>query len=144
MNKTKHNINKKRPCTTTLKMNLLSSLCSYLVFFSFVPSSLSLSLSLSLSVSLCLSLSLSLSVSVSVWCCGHVVVVCCGVSCCVVLCCVVVCVRCGVWCVVCDTLKNSVCPLNTSPCVRSKRPRVYWHHAQFQHVRVVPAKTGTF
>ena len=41
---------------------------------------------------------------------------------CVVLCCVlwVVCVRCGVWCVVCD---------NTSPCVRSIRPRVYQHHA---------------
>ena len=30
---------------------------------------------------------------------------------------------------VCDTLKNP-CPLNTSPCVRSKRPCVYRHHAQ--------------
>ena len=85
------------------------------------------------------------------------VVLCCVVLCCVVLCCVVLCcvalrcvalrcvalrcvalrcvaLRCVVLCcvvcgVVCDTLKNPVCPLNTSPCVRSKRPRVYRHHA---------------
>ena len=48
----------------------------------------------------------------------------------------VVCVVCGVWCVwcvvcgLCDTLKKPVCPLNTSPCVRSERLRVYRHHAQ--------------
>ena len=53
----------------------------------------------------------------------------CCVSCCAVVCrwfcvvsCVVVCVRCGEWC---DTLKNAVCPLKTSPCVCSKLPRVY-------------------
>ena len=69
-----------------------------------------------LSVSLCLCLSVSVFVR------------CCGCGCCVLLCvvsCVVVwCVCgvvCGVWCV--------VCPLSTSPCVRSKRPRVYRHHA---------------
>ena len=80
---------------------------------------------------LCLSLSLSMHVSVSVCCCGRVAVECCGVSCCVVSC-VVVCVRCGVWC---DTLKNPACPLNTSPCVRPKRPRLYRHHAHMlKHV----------
>ena len=34
--------------------------------------------------------------------------------------------RCLLWCV---TLKTSVCAFNTSPCVRSKRPRVYRQHA---------------
>ena len=56
-----HYATKRRPCTTTLKMNLLSSLAMSLLFhllFSLCP---------------CL-LSLSLSVSVSVWCCGGVVV----------------------------------------------------------------------
>ena len=89
---------------------------------------------------LCLCLSLSLSP------CGVVVVMCCVVLCCVnvcvVLCCVVcvVCVVCVNVCVnvcvlVCDTLRNSVCPLNTSTCVRSERPRVYRHHAHmFQHM----------
>ena len=39
-------------------------------------------------------------------------------------------------CVVCDSLKKkTLCPLNASPCVRSKRPRLYGHHAHtFQHV----------
>ena len=48
-----------------------------------------------------------------VWCCCCVVVLWlwCGVSCCV-RCCGVV--WCAVWCVVCDTLKNPVCPFNTS------------------------------
>ena len=58
--------------------------------------------------------------SVSVWFCGRVVVVCCGVSCCVVSC-VVMCAVCGmVW-----RAENPVSPLNTSPYVRPKRPRVY-------------------
>ena len=39
---------------------------------------------------------------------------------------VVVVSREGVWC---DTLKKTVCPSKTSPCVRPKRPRVYRHHA---------------
>ena len=93
-------------------MNLLSS------FFSLLLSCL-----LSLPSPLCLCLSLSLSpcglVVVLLWC----VVVCHVVSCCVVLCCVLSCVVLRVRCVVCDTLKNPVCPLNTSPCVHSKRPR---------------------
>ena len=95
---------------------------------------------ISLLFSSCLRLlSLSLSVSVFVRCCGRVVVVFC------VLCCGVLCVRCGVWCVVCDTLKN--------PCVHSTRPSVYVHKTSpcvpapranvLQHVRVVPAYTGT-
>ena len=99
----------------------------------------------SLSVSvffLCLSLSLSLSPCDVVLCCVVLccVVLCCVVLCCVVfvlclccvcvmLCCVVVCVRCAVCGVRCDTLKNPVCPLKTSPCVCSKRLRVYGHHA---------------
>ena len=88
----------------------LFTLHSALVLSSSLSSPL---LSLS-SVSVCPCLSLSPCVVVVV-----VVVSC---VCRVVLCCVV-------WCVVCDTLKNSVCPLNTSPCVRSKRTRVYQHHA---------------
>ena len=42
---------------------------------------------------------------------------------------------------------NPVCPLNTSLCVRSKRPREYRHHAHTRFntcVRVVPENTGTF
>ena len=102
-------------------MNLLSSLFSCLAFFSFVSSSHSVSVFfLCLSVSVCLCLSLSPCAVVVV------LLLCCGVSCCVVLC-LVLC--CGVvWCVVCDTLKNPVCSSNTSPYVRSKRPRVYRHH----------------
>ena len=42
--------------------------------------------------------------------------------------CLVLCVWCV--CVWCDTLKKPVCPLHTSPCVRSIRLRVYRHHAQ--------------
>ena len=33
------------------------------------------------------------------------------------------------WCVWCGTMKNPVCPSKTLPCVHSKRPRVYRHHA---------------
>ena len=45
--------------------------------------------------------------------------------------CVVWCVwLCVVWCLLwCGTLKTSVCAFNTSPCVRSKCPRVYRQHA---------------
>ena len=41
---------------------------------------------------------------------------------------------------------HSVCPLNTSPCVRSKRHRVCGHHAHMGKpcVRVVPVHMGTF
>ena len=106
------------------------SLFSCLVVSSFVFSSLVFSLLFRLLSSpgpCLLSLSLSVSVSFSVWCCV------CDVLCFVVFCCVVcVCVLCVLMCVcvlVCDTLRNSVCPLNTSPCVRSKRHRVYRHHA---------------
>ena len=73
-------------------------------------------------------------------------VVCCvSVKCCVreMLCacwlCVLVCVGvcwcvlcgvCVVWCLLwCGMLKTSVCAFNTSPCVRSKCPRVYQQHA---------------
>ena len=100
------------------------SLFSCLVLSSFVFSSLLFSRSSSVFSPLpvpvfflCLCLSLSLSP--------------CGVVCRDVLCFVdVVCVVCVNVCVlVCDTLRNSVCPLNTSPCVRSKRPRVSRHHA---------------
>ena len=87
-----HCANKKRPYTTTLKMNILSSL----VLSCLLLSSLLLSC-------LCSSVFSSLFVSVSVRCFGV-----------------------SAWCgVVC----GAVCPLNTSPCVRSKRPRVYRHHA---------------
>ena len=77
---------------------------------------------LSFSVSLCLSLSLSvflcLCVSVSVWCCVAV------------LCCVLCCVVCVVWCVA--RLGTQKKP----PCVDSKRPRVYRHHAHMcYHMR---------
>ena len=112
---------------------LLSCLVlSSLVFSSLVsplPSCLSLSLSLSLSV----------SVSISKWWCGRVVVLCC------VLCCGVCAVWCVVWCVLCGTLKT--------PCVHSKRARVYVQtspcvpapraHVE-THVRVVPVHTGKF
>ena len=68
---------------------------------------------------LCLSLCVSVCVCVGV----------CGVWSCVV--CVVWCVwLCVVWCLLwCGTLKTSVCAFNTSPCVRSKRSRVYRQHA---------------
>ena len=56
-------------------------------------------------------------VSVCVWCVCRCVCVCVCVSC--------VC-RCLLWC---GTLKTSVCAFNTSPCVRSKCPRVYRQHA---------------
>ena len=86
--------------------------------------SLSLSLSLFLSVSLSFCLSLSLCLSVSVWCC---VLWCCVVC---VLCCVLCCVVCVVWCVA--RLGTQKKP----PCVDSKRPRVYRHHAHMcYHMR---------
>ena len=105
------------------------SLFSCLVLSSFVFSSLVFYLLFRLlsSPGCCLlSLSLSVSVSFSVWCCGR------NVLCCVVFCCVVLCV------LVCDTLRNSVCPLNTSPCVPAPRAHVS------THVRVVPVQTGRF
>ena len=50
----------------------------------------------------------------------------CVLGVCVRVCvCVLVCVR----VVVCGTLKTPVCAFNTSPCVRSKCPRVYRQHA---------------
>ena len=99
----------------------------------FLSLSLSVSLFLSLllssfSVSLCLCLSLSLCLSVSVS-------VLCGV--CVVLWCVLVCVV--LWCVVmcgCVWCGVPVCTFKTPPCVGSKRPRVYRHHAHMcYHMR---------
>ena len=55
------------------------------------------------------------------WCVGV------GVCWCVLWWCVWLCV---VWCLLwCGTLKTSVCAFNTSPCVRSKRSRVYRQHA---------------
>ena len=75
--------------------------------------------------------------------------VCCACGVCCVLCvwCVVCVVRVVVvivvvWCVVvfgvwCGTQKKP-------PCVDSKRPRVYRHHARMcQNMRVVPVHTGT-
>ena len=69
-----HYINKKRPCTTTLKMNVLSSLV-----LSFLSSSVFSPLPVPVFF-LCLCLSVSLSP------CGVVVVMCCVLLCCV--CCV--------------------------------------------------------
>ena len=92
--------------------------------------------SLLLSCLLCL-LSLSLSFFVSACLCLRVLLrsCCCGVLWCVMLCCVLccgVCARCVVWC---GALKNPVRPLNTSPCVRPKRPHVSRHHAHMlKHV----------
>ena len=101
---------------------------SFLVLSSLLFSCLVLSLSLSLSVSvlfLCLSLFLSVSVSVSLCLCFRVCMVLC------VLCCVVCCVVCCVW--------WCVARLGTQkkpPCVDSKRPRVYRHHAHMcYHMR---------
>ena len=99
------------------------------LFFSCLVLSCLVYLSLSLSVSLCFCLSVSLSLSPcgGVWCLCCVVccVVWCGVCCvlCVLVCVVCVCLWCvvvfGVWC---GTQKKP-------PCVESKRPRVYQHHA---------------
>ena len=86
-------------------------LLSCLVFSFLLLSSLFFSclVSLSLSLSVSLSLSLFLSVSVSVWCC--------------VLCCVV-------WCVA------RLGTQKTPPCVDSKLPSVYRHHAHMcYHMR---------
>ena len=113
---------------SSLRILVLSRLLlSCLVLSSFVFSSLvyplpSSLLSLSLS-SFPVSLSLSLSLSylrVVVWSC-----------CCVVLCLVLWCVCGVVYSVVCVVwhAENPVCPFKTCPCVRSKRPRVYRHHA---------------
>ena len=83
---------------------------------------LSLFLCFSLSVSLCFCLSVSVSVWWCVVSCG-LCAVCCACWCGVVLWCVVVF---GVWC---GTQKKP-------PCVDSKRPRVYRHHARmYQNMR---------
>ena len=136
----KHSINKERARTTTLKINLLSSLFSFvlscLLLSSVVLSCLSFHLLFSLSLCL-LSLSLSLSVS-------PCDVVCCGVWC------VCVCLVC-VWCVfgvrhtektveksLCGFRHAPVCTFKTRPCMPAPRAHV------FQHVRVVPVHTGTF
>ena len=98
-------------------LSIFSCLVSSSLFFScllFYFLVLSFFLCISVSLCFCLSLSLSVSVSVSVWCC----VLCC-VLCCIVLCCV-----CGVvWCVA------RLGTQKTPPCVDSKRPHVYRHHA---------------
>ena len=102
-----------------------SSLFCCVVFFSFVSSSLVFSLLFRLRFSLCPCLLSLSSSSVSVCLClslSPCVVVCCSL--CVVLCCVLFCVV--WWCVVCGVAhwKKPVRPLNTSPCVRSKRPHI--------------------
>ena len=114
-----HHINKKRPCTTTLKMNfsLLSSLFALLLSFLLLFRLLCLSLSLSLSVSVCLCL--------SPWCC----VLCCGVVCAVLWC--------GVkrWKTPCVHSKHSrvyvqnipVCTFKTSPCMPAQRAHMLKH-----------------
>ena len=94
-----------------------SSLFFSCLLFSFLVLSLFLCLSLSLFVSVCLCLCVSLSLSP------------CGVVCCVVLC-VVLCCVCVVWCVA------RLGTQKTPPCVDSKRPRVYRHHAHMcYHMR---------
>ena len=131
--------------------NGIFSLLSSLVLSCLLPFRLLFSLCL-ISLCLCL-LSLSLSprgvlVVLLWWVVVCHVVLCCVVSCLVLLLCVwcVWCVRC-VRCVVCETLKNPVCPLNTSPCVRSitspcmPAPRAH----VFQHVCAwCGYYTGTF
>ena len=101
---------------SSLFLSFLSFLFFSFLFFSFLFFSC-LVLSCLLFSFLVLS---CLSFSVSVWCC---VVLCGVVLCCVVLCGVVLCCVCGVvWCGVwLGTQKK--------PCVDSKRPRVYRHHA---------------
>ena len=84
---------------------LSSSLSSSLLSLCLLARSLSLSVFL-----LCLSLCLCLRVML------RVVLCVCGRGLCVRAC-------------VVYTLKKPMCPLNTSPCVRSKRPRVCRHHA---------------
>ena len=96
------------------------------LLFSCLPSCLLLSLvsSLVFSVSVCLSVS---------------------VCCCVLFCVVVVCVCCGVCCGACcgaccgvcgGTLEKPVCRFKTTPCARSKRPRVCRHHVHMcYHMR---------
>ena len=115
-------------CLLSSLLSIFSCLVSSSLFFScllfsFLVLSLFLCLSLSLSVSLCLSLFLSVSVSVSLCLCLRVVL-------CVVLCCVLCCVVCVVWCVA------RLGTQKTPPCVDSKRPRVYRHHAHMcYHMR---------
>ena len=122
-----HYINKEQPCTTTMKMNLLSSLVlscpSSSVFSSLSVPVFFLCLCLSLSLS---SFSVSVSVSVSI-----------SVSVC---CCVLVCVVCVVWCVarLGTQKKPSVRRFKTSPCVPAPRAHVE------THVRVVPVQTERF
>ena len=115
----------------------LSSFSSHLIFsllFHLLPLSSSRFFSFIVSSSLffsCLVLSLFLRLRV-VLCCVVLccVVLCCVVLCCVVLCCVVVVLCCVVLCGVCVVW--CVARLGTQkqpPCVDSKRPRVYRHHA---------------
>ena len=125
MNKTKHSINQERPCTTTLKINLLSSLFSFvlscLLLSSVVLSCLSSFIFSSLSLCL-LSLSLSLSVS-------PCDVVCCGVVVCVIAVVVLLLSRGVCLCVlkkpVCGFRHAPVCTLKTSPCAPAPRPHVF-------------------
>ena len=107
------------PLVSSPVFHLLSSLFSSLVLSLLLPSSLAFLSSLVFS---CLSFSvffrcLSLSVPVSVCCCC--------VSLCVVVVVVVV-----VWRVWCGTLNTAVCTFQTSPCVHSKRFRVYVQNAR--------------
>ena len=94
-----HYTNKKRPYTTTLKINLLSSL----VLSSFVFSSLVLSLLFRLLFSLCLCLCLCLCLRVVFWC--------------------VCVVRCGVWCRVHST-RLRVYVQNVPVCTGTTRTHV--------------------
>ena len=127
----------------------LSSLISLLIF-------ISLHFDLSSSLSLFISLDLFSLLSFLPLCCccvcvavlllsvgWLVAVVVCFVSLCVVVLVVVVVVV--VWRVWCGTLKTTVCPSKTPPCVDSKRLRVYPHQSHMlKHMRVVPVHTGTF
>ena len=110
-------------CLVFFLLHLLLHSClvsSYPVLSCFVFFRLSSSVFFSLPLCPCL-LSLSLSLTLSLFLSLFRVVLWCVVLWCV---CGVVC---GVVCVVWHR-ENPVCPLKTSPCVRSKRPRVCRHH----------------
>ena len=126
-----------RPVSSLVLLILSSCLLSSLLSIS--SCLLSSSLFFSCLLSLSLSLSLFLSVSVCLCLCVCLRVVLCVVSC-VVLCCVV----CVVWCVA------RLGTQKTPPCVDSKRPRVYRHHARMcargagTHGDVLNLPTETF